>query len=297
MASTVAADFAFEPKVWQDHIRAYFDKKLVYGAFALRNSDLSPDAGKGMTVNFPYFKAIGAAEEPLEAASLTVDNLEDDSFSCTVKEVGKALGVRKKAFKKSAASTGRIIEEIQSQLARVMAEKVDGDLNTEFTTVGNWVQGYLATIAGDTMNVRSLHEGKIKAFGDKADQAQVVFMHSLQYLDLVNDSTAGFLKADANDPMFGLEGFKGRMLGMAIVTVDSVPLLAQIAGKDAYRATIHKAGSYGIIIKQEMEVERDYDLLAREWLFTANEWYGVKSFHSKVAALDYRTASVVTTIS
>ena len=297
MSSTIAADFAFEPKVWQDHIRAYFDKKLVYGAFAMRNAELAPDAGKGMTVNFPYFKAIGAAEEPAESSGLSVDNLEDDSFSCTVKEVGKALGVKKKAFKKSAASMGRIIEEIQSQLARVMAEKVDSDLNTEISDDANSVEGYLATLAAHTMNVRTLNQGKIKGFGDKADQAQVVFIHSKQFLDLVNDSTAGFLKADANDPMFGLEGFKGRMLGMAIVTVDSVTQVADINSTDAFKATIHKAGSFGIIIKQEMEVERDYDLLAREWIFTANEWYGVKSFHSKVSALDYRAARVTTTVS
>jgi hypothetical protein len=297
MSSTVAADFAFEPKVWQDHIRAYFDRKLVYGAFALRNEDLRPDAGKGETVNFPYFKAIGDAEEPAESAGLTVDNLEDDSFSCQVKEVGKAVGIKKKAFKKSAASTGRIIEEIQVQIARVMAEKVDKDLNTEFTADANSSVGYLATSAAHTMNVRTLNQAKIVGFGDKADQAQVCFMHSLQFLDMMNDSTAGFLKADANDPMFGLEGFKGRILGMAIVTVDTVPQVTDIDSKDAFRATIHKPSSYGIIVKQEMEVERDYDILAREWIFTGNEWYGVKSFHAKISADDKKTARITTTVS
>lgn len=300
MAAAQASDFAFEPKVWQDHIRAYFDKKLVYGAFALRNNDLQPDAGKGLTVNFPYFKAIGAAEEPAEDAGLSVDKLTDDSFSCTVKEVGKAVGAKKKAFKKSAASSQVIVDEIQSQIARVMAEKVDGDLNTEFTADANSTAGYLAAATGDTMNVRTLNRGKIVAFGDKADQSVVCFMHSLQFLDLMNDSTAGFLQANANDPMYGLEGFKGRLLGMAIVTVDSVPLHGaptQIGGKDAYRATIHKANSYGIIMKQEMEIDRDYDILAREWVFAANEWYGVKSFHGKVSSLDKRTARLTTTIS
>jgi hypothetical protein len=296
MSATVAADFAFAPKVWQDHIRAYFDQKLVYGAFALRNEELRPDAGKGETVNFPYFKAIGAAEEPAESAGLSVDNLEDDSFSCTVKEVGKAVGIKKKAFKKSAANTARIVDEIQSQIARVMAEKVDLDLKTEIVDDANSSVGYLATAAANVMTVKTLNTGKIKAFGDKADEAQVCFMHSLQHLDLMNDSTAGFLKADANDPMYNLAGFKGRLLGMAIITVDSTPQVADIDSTDAYRATIHKAGSFGIIIKQEMEVERDYDILQREWVFTGNEWYGVKSFHAKISSLDKKAARVTTTV-
>lgn len=297
MGSTVAADFAFEPKVWQDHVRAYFDKKLVHGAFALRNNELTPDAGKGMTVNFPYFKAIGAAEEPAENAGLSVDNLEDDSFSCTVKEVGKAVGIKKKAFKKSAATTDKIISEIQEQIGRVMAEKVDADLVTEMNTSGNYTQGYTATAAANVMTLNVLAEGKTVAFGDKADQSVVCVMHSLQHLDMLRDSTAGMLKLDANDPLFWVEGFKGRLMGMAIVVADTVPKLTDIDGKDAYAAFIHKLSPYGIIIKQEMEMESDKDILQREYVFTGNEWYGVKSFHGKVSSLDKRTARLSTTIS
>jgi hypothetical protein len=79
--------------------------------------------------------------------------------------------------------------------------------------------------------------------------------------------------------------------------VDTVPKETDISGKDAYSAFIHKMNPYGIIIKQDMEMESDYDILAREWVFTGNEWYGVKSFHGKVAALDKRTARLTTTVS
>ena len=40
MASTESGDFLFDPKVWSDHVRAYFDRKLVYGAFAVRDNTL-----------------------------------------------------------------------------------------------------------------------------------------------------------------------------------------------------------------------------------------------------------------
>ena len=293
MPSTVAANFAFVPKVWQDHIMAYFDRKLVYGAFALRDDGLTQQPG--LTQNFPYFKKIGAAQEPEEDEGLAVDNLTDDSFSVTVKEVSKAVGATKKAFKVSAARTERVIQEIQEQIGRVMAEKVDADLYTEFAA--NATVGYQAAAAGNTMNIRTLNTGKIKAFGDKHKDAVVCFMHSFQFLDMMTDSTAGFLQANAIDPMFMVEGFEGRLAGMAIISVDTVGknTAGQIESKDTYDAFIHKNNAYGFMVKQEMELESDYDILHRQWVFAGDQGYGVKSFHAKTDANFKKPAKLVTT--
>jgi N4-gp56 family major capsid protein len=294
MAATQSSDYAFEPKVWGDHIMAYFDRRLVYGAFALRDDTLT--AEPGLTQTFPYFKKIGDAQEPGEDEGLAVDNLSDDSFSVTVKEVAKAVGASKKSFKKSAASRDRIVKEAQEQIGRVMAEKVDKDLIAEFSGAGNYTDGFTAAAAGDTMSIRNLNIGKIKAFGDKHRDSVVCFMHSLQFLDLMNDSTAGFLKADALDPMFMVEGFEGRLLGMAVVTVDTLPAGAAIGGKNSYYSFIHKMNAYGFMVKQDMEVESDYDILRRQWVWAGDQWYGVKSFHAKVDSLQKTTARLLTTV-
>jgi hypothetical protein len=297
MPATVAADFAFTPKVWQDHIMAYFDRKLVYGAFALRDDSLTQSPG--LTQNFPYFKKIGAAQKPSEDEGLLVDNLTDDSFNVTVQELSKAVGVTKNAFKSSAARTERIIAEVQEQIGRVMAEQVDQDLYNEFATAGNYTSGFAAAAAGDTMNIRTLNKGKILAFGDKHKDSQVVFMHSLQWLDMLSDTTAGFLVANALDPMFMVEGFEGRLSGMAIITTDTVGKNTggQVGGKDTYDSFIHKANAYGFMTKQEMELESDYDLLHRQWVFAGDQWYGVKSFHAKISADFKKTALLRTTSS
>jgi hypothetical protein len=292
---TEASDYVFEPKVWSDHIQAYFDRMLVFGAFALRNDQLKAE-GSGLTVNFPYFKAIGAAEEPAENAALTVDNMSDDSFSATVFEVGKAVGFTKKSFKKSAASMDQIMAEAQRQIARVHAEKVDQKLLAEIDNPLNHTNGYTATLATDTMNVRTLLRGKVAAFGDKHKDSVVCFMHSLQSLSLMTDPTSGFLKADANDPMYLVDGFEGRLLGMAIVSVDTMTQVADIASTDAYRALICKENAYGIMRKQEMEMDSDKDILARQIIVTGNEWYAVKSFHAKISPADKKIASVITTV-
>lgn len=295
MAATVSTDWSFEPKVWQDHVSAYFDRKLVYGSVAFRDDTL--ESAPGTTINFPYFNKISDAEEPAEDESLSVANLSDDSFNATVSEVGKAVGIKKKAFKKSATSKDRIVDEAQKQIARVMAEKVDSKLVTEFTTGGNFKVGYTGTAAAHTMKVATLMQAKVVGFGDRANEALVAFMHSLQFYDLMTDSSAGFLKADANDPMYLVEGFMGRLLGMAIVVVDTIPKLSDIDSTDAYAAYLHSAEPYGIITKQEMEMEDDYDILAREWVVTGNQWYAVKSFHGKISSDNIRTVKCSTTLS
>ena len=154
-----------------------------------------------------------------------------------------------------------------------------------------------ATTAG-RMNVRNLLTSKILAFGDKEQDAVVCFMHPLQWLDSQIDTTAGFLRADANEPFNAINGFVGRLFNMAIVVVESVKKLeTQIGGEDAYLAHFHKMNSYGIIEKQNMEMEEDYDVLAREKIFTGNQWYGVKSFDRKINESDNKAGGIITTVS
>jgi N4-gp56 family major capsid protein len=294
--SSLPADFAFSPKVWQDHMAAYFDRKLVWGAFASRVSDL--ESKPGTTINFPYFKAIGDVEEPGAADALQVDKLQDDSFSALVKEIGKAVGIRKSALMVSAAKQDEIFSEVQSQISRVHAEKVDKDLVAEINTVGNYINGFTSASNTELMNIRRVLQAKVTGFGDKQNDAVGIVMHSQHFLDLMSDSTSGFLQGSANDPFYNVDGFMGRLLGMALVISDTCPQLADIGGKKAYGAFILKANPYGIITKAMPEIEYDYDMLHREHVFAGTQWYGVKSFHAKINSLDLKIArmNVVTQV-
>ena len=285
---TLPADFAFAPKVWSDHISAYFDKTLVAGAVALVDRTLT--SAPGTTVNFPYFKAIGAAQKPSASESLTPDKLQDDSFSCTVYEVAKAVAVRKSALKSGAAEADRVTGEAQQQMARVIAEAVDADLITEMNTNGNYETGYTAADANGTGSVNRVLEGKIVAFGDKHEHATAIYMHSLVFLSIFGDTNAGFLKADATDPMFGRPGWQGRFLGMSVFITDQMPRVTDVGGKKTFATFIVKPNPYGIIVKADYDMDEDKDILAREHVFTATQWYGVKAFHGKVNAADKRIA-------
>ena len=285
MPATVSTDWNFAPKVWQDHITAFFRRKLAFGALATTDDTLK--ASPGETVNFPFYEKIGDAEEPLETGSLTVDNLSDDSFPITVKEVGKAVGAKDKALYVSADRREGIFEQVQTQMGRVMAEKVDKDLLTEMETVA---ADFTAAAAADVLTIQRLNSLRISVFGDLHEEAVAVYMHSQAFLSMMNDSTAGFLKADANDPLWKVPGFAGRVLGMGIILTDSATSETAIGGKAAYSTYICKANPYGIAWKQDMNPEQDRDILAREWVWSATMWYGVKHFDQKVSADDRKIA-------
>lgn len=295
MSSTQASDVAFVPKVWSDHINAYFDRKMGLGSLAVVDKTLEAEPGE--TVNFPYFKAIGDAQEPAEDEGLEVEPLQDDSFSVTVKEIGKAVGWKDKARRKSAANkrginpNGVQEAEAQRQLSRIFAEKVDKDIITEINTNGNYQAGYVATASTHSCTVQRILQSKITAFGDKQSDAIAIAMHSQDFLSMMTDSTAGFLKADANDPFYGRPGFEGRLLGMALFTLDTMPQVSGgIDSKTAYYHFIFKANPFGIYMAEDMDPEMDRDILHRETILAATMWYGVLSLHGKVASNDYRIA-------
>lgn len=288
MGATQSSDKAFAPKVWQDHIEAYFDRKMGIGQLAVIDRTLV--ASPGETVHMPFYKAIGDAEEPAQDAGLIVDKLADDAFSCTVKEVGKAVGWKDKAVRVAAngPSSSNDEAEAQKQIARVFAEKVDKDLITLINTSGNYVTGFTGAANTDKFTISNYLDMKITGFGDKQDQAVAVAMHSLCFATLMKDTSAGFLKADANDPFWGAPGFIGRLLGQALFILDSMPRVSDLGGKKAYAVYAFKPNPFGIYMAKDMQIEKDRDILARENIVAATTWYGVCGFHAKVASNDYR---------
>lgn len=280
------ANVTFVPKVWSQHIGAYFDRKLTVGQVALVDRTL--ESAPGTTVNFPYFGAIGDVETPAEDDVLTPDSLSDASFSVTVSEVGKAVAVTDAALRKSAAPH-EIEAEVQRQMARKYAEKVDKDLMGIMDSSN--VAGFVAADGTGTMSVQNLLRSKVQAFGDKADQSVAVFMHSLDYQSMLVSTQSGLLQANANSPYALINGYMGHILNMALIVVDTVPeLTAGIGGKRAFAHYIVKENPFGLYMAQDLHPEKDRFPLGRKTVWSSTMWYGVLSLNQRVSALDKRVA-------
>ena len=297
MGATQSTDISFVPKVWSDHTQAYVDEKL--GISQLAFIDKTLEGKPGETVNFPYFKMIGDVQEPEEDEGLAVDKLLDDAFSVTIKEVGKAVGWTDKALRKS-ANKDLFVTEAQRQMAYKFSKKLDDDCLTVLLDAdSSYIPGsetssneYNVLESGgvntNVATVPSLIGLKIAGFGDHAEDAQAIIMHSQHFVNIVRDTNSGFLKADAVDPFYNRPGFMGRLLGMAVFINDRIPQVGTVNGKKVRPVFMTKANPFGIFMAQDMRPEMDRDILQRETLVAATMWYGVLSLHGKVSAEDKR---------
>lgn len=286
--STSSSDLAFRPKVWSDHVSVFRDRKMGLGQLALRDNTLQAEPGE--TVNFPYYKAIGDAQEPGEDEGLEVRKLSDDAFAVTVKEVGNAVGWKDKAKRVSGDRRANgPEEEAQAELGRTLAEHIDKDIIKTINAVGASSNGFIGSTSSDTASVKNLLKGNILGFGDKAEQTVAYAMHSYDYLMMMTNSDAGFLKADANHPFYNLPGFMGTILGKALFVLDTMPEVpGGVAGKKAYYHFAFKANPFGIYTAEEIKMEKDRDILKRENVVAATMWYGILSLHGKVSPNDKR---------
>ena len=221
MAATVAANFTFVPRIAESHISAYFRTELVIAKLAWRPPNNKFPSTPGDTITFPYFSKLGDAEEGVENTDLTVDDLGDASFTAQAKEIGKAAGITDTALKKMGCTHAEWEAEAHRQIARVLAEKVEKDVWAELNKAAN--HDTIASIAGDLTlgaafgpdkganttayapqlcSIRGLSSGLTDAFGDKRGEAAAIILHSQHYKDIETDVQGGFLKADANDPMY-----------------------------------------------------------------------------------------------
>ena len=323
MAVTMKADFTFAPQIAKRHISAYFRKRLIVAKMGY----MPPDARKfesapGEEITFPYFNKIGEADAFVEDTATTFDKLGDASFKATVQNARKGLGLTDHAKIKMGCTHAEWEAEAHEQLGRVHAEYVDKQIWVELsksdssevldkavkdqtlTSVFGTDLGYDdALVAPQKFNIRNVNTDLVHAFGDRAKEVEYVLMHPRHYDDMLRDNTAGFLKADATDPLFNHPNFVGRsnqFFGKAFFQFEGVPKGDKVTITDsagttqkyqAYYVFYLKPNSFGFWPKRLPQVEYARDISKLQDLINAHQWFLVKSLHAKISTDDKRAAS------
>ena len=325
----MSGDFTFSPQIAQNYISGYWRKKLLWASLGMKviqNFQTTP----GNTLTFPYYNTISAAVDGTEGTRMAVDNLTDNQFTVTIKEVVKAVGRTDAAMYAHGNDPSGWEMEAHNQIARVFAEKVDADVLTEISKSGSGMSvktsptaltitsafgtafdPYVSSSAfrDDAMNVRTLATGITDAFGDKTDEIAAIIMHSKQWNDLNRDNTAGYLKADSNHPLMGLKGYKGVFsgdggaLGIPVFVNDQCPKGSKLTITDSasatkkyqsYKCIVMKKNAWGVVVKQEPKIEYGRDQLARQDYMSCTQWYGTKSFNQVIDTEDVRQGFIET---
>ena len=326
MAITTKSDWTFDPQVASGYISAYFRERLIWAKLAWMPAGEKEFNEKtpGGKITFPYWGKIGAAQDKVESVAMAVDKITDNEFMAEIKAISKAVSITDAARKYSGATREELESEVHRQIGRVMAEKVDKDVLAELSlatssdSVENNNGDVTITSTFDPAtrgiddvkvrpmrcNIRNITKVLTEGFGDRRNEAKVIILHPKHYNDIETDQGAGFLKADANDPLYKLPGFVGRsnlFLGLAFFINEGVPLGNKITVTDSagttqkfqeYKSFILKADPLGFWPKQKPLLEYARDILKSDDYVACTQWYAVKSFHKKISSQDVRVLNV-----
>lgn len=247
-AQTKASDL-INPEVLADAISAELPTAIRFTPYAVTDNTLTGQPGD--TITRPKYGYVGPAEDLTEGVPMDTSKMSMTTTQVTVKEAGKAIEVTEKAVITNVTGT---LEEAKKQLTKAMADKVEID--------------YLATLGksllASTLGVETPGAilDAIDVFGDEDEQSLVLFMHPKDYTKLVKNL---FTVGGSTQETAVTKAQVSELVG-----VKDIVKTKRLAEGTSY---LQKFGAVEIVNKKKVNLETDYDILARTHVLAANAHY------------------------
>lgn len=258
--ATKLAD-VFDPQVLADMISAELTNAIRFSPLAVVDRTLVGIPGSTLTV--PAWNYIGDAEDVAEGTAIPIAKLTQTDKTMTIKKAGKGIEITDEAI---LSGYGDPYGEAQKQLVMSIANKVDNDVLTEVA------KATLTHAATGGLTVANL-DAAIGLFNDEDDSDLVL---------IAAPADAAKLRADAGQNWLGgteiganriVSGVFGELLGAQVVR-------SRKLDKTAY---LVKAGALRIMLKRDVLVEYDRDIINKTDVITADQHYGVYLYDASKA--------------
>lgn len=231
---------------------AYLDVKLINAIklSPLVNVDNTLVGQPGSKLELPKYEYIGAAEEVAEGVAMVPVALNATSEEVQVKKAGKAVSISDEAM---LAAYGDPVNEIGNQLLLAMADRIEADLYAEMAK---------ATLTHDAaaFNKDAVADALVK-FGEDIDGEMYLFINPAAFAALRKDPD--FIHVDNGV----ITGERGMIHGCRVVVSN------RVGEKEAY---IMKPGALALVMKRNVMVEADRDILKGYNVYACNEHYAVQ---------------------
>lgn len=274
------------PEVMADMISAKLPKKIVVTPFAKVDTTLQGVAGD--TITIPAFKYIGDAEDVAEGVAVDTTKLETTSDTATIKKAMKAVDITDEAL---LSGYGDPLGEINSQLAKSIASKVDEDAMTALLEASLTYDG-----SADVLNYAGVVNA-IDVFNEEMNSEKVMFVNPHQVSQLRLDPD--FVSKDKYSGNVIMTGEIGMIANTRIVPSKRVVLDEDT---DTYTCPIVKLTNDGeteddtaaltIFLKRGVNVESERNTLKRTTAISVDEFYVVAlTDESKVVLATFAATS------
>ena len=231
----------------------YLDWKMMdaikFAPLCNVNRDL--EGRPGSTLNLPKYTFIGEAVPVGEGEEIPMTVLEASSEPYTVQKIGKGVTVTDEAI---LSAYGNPVDEVAKQLLMAIAGKVDNDCVAEFRKA--------------TLDVPVNAFGKdavidmIAKFGEDMDEDMVLVINAQHLAALRKEDDFMYVM---NGQVI-MSGEIGQIFGARVVVSNKV---------QANEAFLVKAGAVEILMKRNVAVEADRNIINKTNIFTADQHYVV----------------------
>ena len=253
-----------DPEVLAEYLDVKLMKAIKFAPLCAVNNELQGRPGSKLTL--PQYTFIGLAEDVAEGEDVKFGNLGYRTVEVPVKKAGKGVKITDEAI---LSAYGNPVDEIAKQLLMAIAGKVDNDCVEAFRNGSiNLAQGEADAELDTVQSVNGKEFGKnmiidmIAKFGEDIEEDMTL---------LVNPAHLAVLRKDeafvhVMDGQAIISGEIGQIFGCRVVVSNKV------GEKEAF---LVKAGAVEILMKRNVAVEADRDIVNKTNIFVADEHYAV----------------------
>lgn len=254
------------PEVMADMVSAKLPKMIKFTPLAYVERTLVGQPGNTITV--PAWEYAGDAKDVAEGEAITPDQLTTKKSTMTIKKAAKGYEITDEAL---LSGLGDPLGQATYQLGFAIANKIDNDLVEVAKTATQHVLEAPTTLA--------TIDKALEIFEDEEDAKYVAIINPKDAIKLKNDVAKEWTKGSELGADMVVSGTFGEAAGVQIVRSKKVDegkgFLVKVSSSQTQTDDANKYGAFVIMLKRDVAIETDRDILKKTTVITGDEHYGV----------------------
>ncbi|HGR1290531.1 TPA: N4-gp56 family major capsid protein [Streptococcus pneumoniae] len=254
------------PEVMADMVSAKLPKLIKFTPLAYVETALQGQPGNTLTV--PAWEYAGDATEVGEGQAISPDQLTTKKTTMTIKKAAKGYEITDEAL---LSGLGDPLGQATYQLGLAIANKIDDDLVAVAKTATQHITETPTTLAAI--------DKAIEIFEDEEDARYVAIINPKDAIKLKTDVAKEWTKGSELGADMVVSGTFGEVAGVQIVRSKKVDegkgFIVKVSPSQTQTDDANKYGAFVIMLKRDVAIETDRDILKKTTVITGDEHYGV----------------------
>lgn len=254
------------PEVMADMVSAKLPKLIKFTPLAYVETALQGQPGNTLTV--PAWEYAGDATEVGEGQAISPDQLTTKKTTMTIKKAAKGYEITDEAL---LSGLGDPLGQATYQLGLAIANKIDDDLVAVAKTATQHITETPTTLAAI--------DKAFEIFEDEEDAQYVAIINPKDAIKLKTDVAKEWTKGSELGADMVVSGTFGEVAGVQIVRSKKVDegkgFIVKVSPSQTQTDDANKYGAFVIMLKRDVAIETDRDILKKTTVITGDEHYGV----------------------